>query len=130
MEEIKKEPENTNEQESPKKKKLNLRQFFDGNVFNQDSVKKQSRYILFLVALSIIYINNKYSNEALLVDIIKIQKEIKELRDKSVNYAADLMSISRESEVIRMVNNKELGLKELKTPPQIIKVKKQIKDGS
>jgi hypothetical protein len=130
MQEIKKEKENDITQEAPKKEKWNFRQIFNGRVFLQDSVKKQTLYILFLVFLSIIYIYNKYRNEALLVGIIKTQKELRELRDRSVIYASELMSLSRESEVIKMVDIQELGLKELKSPPEIIKVKKQAKDGS
>jgi len=111
------------------KKKLNLKQFIDGNVFNQSSVRKQTGFILFLVFLCIIYIQNKYKNESLLVNILKTQKEVKELRDRSTIYAAELMSISRESEVIKIVDDKGLGLKELKSPPERIVVKKKKKDG-
>ena len=111
------------------KKKLNLKQFIDGNIFVQSGVRKQAGFILFLVFLSIVYIQNKYRNEALLVDILKIQKEVKELRDRSVNYAAELTSLSRESEVIKIVDNKSLGLKELKAPPDKINVKKKKENG-
>jgi hypothetical protein len=115
--------------ETAEKKKLNLKQFLDGNVFIQSSVRKQSGFILFLVFLCIIYIQNKYKNESLLVNILKTQKEVKELRDRSVIYAAELMSISRESEVIKIIDGKGLGLKEIKSPPERIVVKKKKTDG-
>jgi hypothetical protein len=114
---------------SENKKKWNFKQFIDGNFFIQSSVKKQTKFILFLVLLCVLYIQNKYRNEALLVDILNTQKEVKELRDKSIIYAAELMSISRESEVIKIVDDKRIGLKELKSPPDRIIVKKRKKDG-
>lgn len=128
------EKENINTEDSKtkelvEKRKLNFKQFLDGNVFIQSSVRKQSGFILFLVFLCIIYIQNKYKNESLLVNILKTQKEVKELRDRSVIYAAELMSISRESEVIKIINEKGLGLKEIKSPPERIVVKKKKKDG-
>jgi hypothetical protein len=115
--------------EKQDKKKLNFKQFIDGNIFVQSTVRKQTKFILFLVFLCIIYIQNKYKNEELLVDILKTQKEVKELRDRSIIYGAELMSLSRESEVIKIVNNKGLGISELKLPPERILVKKKKKDG-
>jgi hypothetical protein len=112
-----------------KKKKWNLKQFIDGNIFIQSSIRKQTKFILFLVFLCVIYIQNKYRNEALLVDIIKTQKEVKELRDRSINYASELMSLSRESEVIKIIEEKGIGIKELKSPPDKIIVKRKKKDG-
>jgi hypothetical protein len=115
--------------ESGNKKKWNFKQFVDGSIFLQSSVRKQTKFILFLVLLCIIYIQNKYKNESILVDILKTQKEVKELRDKSTIYAAELMSVSRESEVIKLIDTKGLEIKELKLPPDRIIVKKKNRDG-
>lgn len=116
--------ENTNI-ESPKKKSLNIKQFLSGNILLQESIKKHLWYILFIVLLSVIYINNKYKTESILIEIIKLQDEVKELRDRSVSYASELMSMSRESEVIKLTEEKNVDLKELKLPPQKIVVKKE-----
>jgi hypothetical protein len=121
--------ENINSPEQVNKKRWNFKQFIDGNFFIQSSIRKQTRFILFLVFLCIIYIQNKYRSEAILVDILKTQKEVKELRDRSVNFAAELMSLSRESEVIKIIDSKNLEIKELKYPPDKIRVKKKKKDG-
>ena len=125
MEHLKNDNVKNEEQATPKKKGLNLKQFIDGNIFVQDSIKKQTLYILFLVLLSVIYIHNKYKTEGLMVDILKTQKEVRELRDRSVDYASELMSLSRESEVVRMIESKNIGLKELKMPPEKIVIKKK-----
>lgn len=124
QQEIKKQPETNVQNTLTRKKYLNFKQFIDGNIFVQDSIKKQTLYILFLVLLSVIYINNKYKTEALMVNILKNQKEVKELRDRSIDYASELMSLSRESEVIRIIESKKLDLKELKSPPEKILIKK------
>lgn len=108
-----------------KKNSLSFKDFLSGSILTQTSIKKHLWYILFVVLLSVVYISNKYKTEGILVDIIKLQKEVKELRDRSVSYASELMSLSRESEVIKIVNEKEVGLEELKKPPQKIIVKKE-----
>ncbi len=103
---------------------LSLMQFLSGNILNREAIKKHLWYALFVVLLSFIYINNKYKTEDLLINIIRLQNEVKELRDRSVSYAADLMSLSRESEVIKIVNDKNLKLQELTMPPEKIEIKK------
>jgi predicted alpha-1,6-mannanase (GH76 family) len=123
--ELNKEPESEKLQEVSKKKTWNFRQLIDGNIFVQDSIKKQTLYILFIVFLSVIYIHNKYVTEGLLVEILQMQKQVKELRDRSVDYASELMSLSRESEVIKIIEAKNIGIKELKSPPYKIVVKKK-----
>jgi len=107
------------------KTNLSFKDFLSGSILTQKSIKKHLWYILFAVLLSVIYISNKYKTESTLVDIIKLQKEVKELRDRSVSYASELMSLSRESEVIKIIKEKEVGLEELKEPPQKIVVEKE-----
>lgn len=108
-----------------KKVSLSFKDFLSGSILTQTSIKKHIWYLLFLVLLSVFYINNKYKTEKIWVDIKNLQKEVEELRDRSVSYASELMSLSRESEVIKIVNKKEVGLEELKKPPQKIVVKKE-----
>jgi len=102
----------------------NIMQLLSGNILTREIIKQHLWYFLFLVALSVIYINNKYQTEGLLINIIRLQNEVKESRDRSVSYAAELMSLSRESEVIKIVNEKNLNLQELKLPPEKIEIKK------
>ncbi|MDF1548947.1 MAG: FtsL-like putative cell division protein [Bacteroidales bacterium] len=116
--------EASNQTETQKKANFNIKQFLSGNILVQESIRKHLWYILFVVLLSVIYINNKYKTESILVDIIRLQGEVKELRDRSVSYASELMSISRESEVLKIIERKNVDLKELKLPPQKIVVKK------
>ena len=119
--------EENSKHNAEKKPGLSFKDFLSGSVLTQTSIKKHIWYILFVVALSIIYISNKYQTEGILVDIINLQKDVKELRDRSVSIASKLMSISRESEVTKLVNEKEVDLQELKVPPQKIVVKENNK---
>ncbi|MFN8256834.1 MAG: FtsL-like putative cell division protein [Bacteroidales bacterium] len=116
--------ENTENTNKIRHQDITLMQFLSGNILNREFIRKNLWYILFVVFLSIVYINNKYRTEDLLMNIIRMQNEVKELRDKSVFYASELMSLSRESEVIKIVQEKSLNLQEIKLPPEKIEVKK------
>ena len=116
--------DNKDDNKGSKEADLSIMQFLSGNILTREAIKKHLWYVLFLVLLSVVYINNKYKTESLLISIIRLQNEVKEVRDRSVSYAAELMSISRESEVIKIIEEKNLSLQELKMPPEKIEVKK------
>ncbi len=118
-----------NNHQSTNETDLSFKQFLSGNILNREAIRKHLWFGLFIVSLSFLYINNKYKTEGLLISIIRLQNEVKELRDKSVSYAADLMSLSRESEVIKLVNEKNMNLQELTMPPEKIEIKKQKLNG-
>lgn len=104
---------------------FSFHEIINGDIFAREQLMKNLWYILFVVFLTVIYIYNKYQTENVLIDIIETQKEVKELRAYSVSNANELMSLSKESEVIRLVQKNKLDIKELKKPPEkiIVKVK-------
>ena len=77
-------------------------------------------YYLFLTFLIFIYITNNLSVEGDLRRISELTTEIKELRYESISTSAELMNMSKQSEVIRRVEAEGLNLKELTEPPRIL----------
>ena len=51
----------------------------------------------------------------------QLRQEVKNMRSEAVTTAATLMQISRQSEVLKLVNQNGLGLEESTTPPKNIK---------
>ena len=93
-----------------------VKDFLTGNVLTSQTVSKQLPYIIFLAFLAVFYIGNRYRYEKLVKKEQKLQKEVRNLRAESITTASQLMFISKQSEVYRMVREKGLGLEELKTP--------------
>jgi len=102
---------------------FSFREIINGDIFARRQIMKNIWYILFVVFLTVVYIYNKYKTENILIEIIKTQSEVKELRAYSVSNANELMSLSKESEVVRLVEENGLKIKELKLPPEKIVVK-------
>ncbi len=48
----------------------------------------------------------------------RLQSDVKELRAQSITISSDLVRISRQSEVVRLVDRYELGLNENLEPPK------------
>jgi len=113
---------NTSKNEDSASKRANLKEIIDGTVLTREIVVNQIPFFIFLSIMAIIYIANRYQSEKIARDTINIQNEIKELRSESIATASELMFISKQSEVMKLVEKNELGLLESKEPPKKILV--------
>lgn len=104
-------------------KKRGVLNILDGSLLSKENVTGQIPYILFLAFLALIYIGNRYRYEKLVREGQKLQVEVKNLRAESITTAAQLMHISKQSQVAKMVEEKGLGLEESIIPPKKIKAK-------
>ncbi len=116
--EFEKEPE---EPKKGKKRSNPLKDIITGSMLAKEAVTGQLPYIIFLVFMALVYIGNRYRTERIVSESTKLQKEVENLRSESITTAAELMNISKQSAVARMVKEQGLGLEESVKPPQIIK---------
>ncbi len=103
--------------------KYSVKEILTGSVLAKKQVSKQFPFLIFLVGLGIIYITNRYHAEHLLRDTVKLQQELDELRAQSITTTSELMFLSRQSQVIKLVEENHLGLKESTIPPKRIKMR-------
>ncbi len=99
-----------------------VRDLLDGSFLNE-FVVKQIPYILFITMLAFIYIGNRYRAEKIVRKTIDLQKELSELRAEAITTSSELMFISKQSEVVKMVEEQGLDLKESVEPPMKIVIK-------
>ena len=104
-------------------RRSSFRNFIDGTVLTREVVIKQLPYVVFVVFLALIYIGNRYHAEKVVRETVNLQNEVKELRSEAITTSAKLMSRSRQSEVIRLVKENDLGLEELVEPPNKVIIK-------
>ncbi len=101
-----------------KEKSFSLRDLLDGNVLTRKAVLKQSRFILLLVLIAFLSIANRNHAEKTVIQLNRLQSDVKELRARSISTSSELVAISRQSEVKLLVNRYELGLEENLEPPK------------
>lgn len=71
------------------------------------------------------YITNRYSVQRDLIEIDKLQKELKETKYKALYSTAIITEKSRESHILQMLqNNKDSTLKMATQPPYMVEVPK------
>jgi hypothetical protein len=109
--------------EKPKEKKsaVGLKDFLTGSILTTEMVSRQLPYILFLAFLAIFYIGNRYRYEKLVKREKNLQIEVRNMRAESITTAAQLMFISKQSEVSKLVKIRGLELEESVVPPKRIR---------
>jgi hypothetical protein len=101
-----------------KEKSFSLRDLLDGNVLTRKAVMKQSRFILLLVLIAFLSIANRNHAEKTVIHLNQLQRDVKEMRARSISTSSELVRISRQSEVMQLVNRNNLGLEENLDPPK------------
>ncbi len=94
-----------------------VKELLDGRILADKVIRRNIMFILFLTFLGIFYIANGYSTEKLYKKKVVMEREVRDLRFESITTAAQLMFISKQSEVKRRVNEEGLELEESKEPP-------------
>jgi hypothetical protein len=104
---------------------FSFRSIFSGSILTQAGVVKQFPFILFLTILALIYIGNRYHAERLVRKLNKLQTEVKDLSSEQITTASELMNIRRPSEVVKLVNERKIGLTLPEQPPQVLTKRKK-----
>ncbi len=102
-----------------------LKELLSGTMVTEKIILKNLWYVLLLTLLAAIYIGNRFHAEKVTREMTRLQREVKELRAESLSTSADLMYLSRQSEVFKLVKEKGLNLEELKVPPYKLLVDKK-----
>ena len=79
-------------------------------IFNKDMLLSILPFILFLMVIALTYIANSYQAERTIREIDGISKELKTLRTEYITGKSELMFVSKQSEVARLVEPQ--GIKE------------------
>jgi cell division protein FtsL len=94
-----------------------MKELLSGSMVTEKIILKNLWYVMLVTFLASVYIGNRFHAERITREATRIQREVKELRAESLTISADLMYLSRQSEVVKLVKSRGLNLEELKTPP-------------
>jgi hypothetical protein len=94
-----------------------LKDLVSGTMVTEKIILKNLGYLVMLTILGAIYIANRFHAERITRDTAKLSREVRDLRSESLSTSASLMEASKQSEVFRLVKERELGLEELREPP-------------
>jgi len=97
-----------------------VRDILNGNILTKKFFRKQYLLIILLVVLSIGYIDNRYASEKQIAKVVMLKKNIQDAKYESLTISAELMEISRQSNILLLMQSKGMQLKPGSTPPIVI----------
>ncbi|TFG89526.1 MAG: hypothetical protein E4H16_03505 [Candidatus Atribacteria bacterium] len=102
-----------------------IKELLSGSMVSEKIILKNLGYIALVTLLAALYIGNRFHAEKITRETTKLQREVKDLRAEALSTSADLMYVSRQSEVNILVKERGLNLEELKSPPYKLLVNKK-----
>lgn len=108
-------------------KSSTLRDIINGNILTKKFLKKQYPLLIMIAILAFLYVDNRYYCEKQLSKVLKLKRELQDIKYESLTLSAELMETSRQSSIRTMVKERGLTLKESSTPPVVIDLNKETK---
>lgn len=111
------------EDEAPLSSSFTLRKILGGDILTAQVIRRQIWLIVLVVFFIIIYISNRYSIQQDMIEIDQLQEELQNAKYKALSNSSQITERSRESNVLKMLqNNKDSVLHIATQPPYIINV--------
>lgn len=101
-------------------KSSTLRDVLNGEILSKNFFRKQYGLIIMISVLAFLYVDNRYSCETQLAKSIELKKKIMDAKYESLTISAQLMEVSRQSNVLKAVKERGLNLIPTSTPPIVI----------
>lgn len=105
-------------------KSSTIKDIINGNILTKNFLRKQYPLMIMIAFLAFLYIDNRYYCETQLSKVLKLKREIQDVKYESLTISAELMEISRQSNVRKMIKERGLTLHETNTPPVVIEIQK------
>ena len=103
-------------------KGVKFKDIVNGRLLTKKFFTGQTYFIFLTVFLGFLYISNHYKVESLQNELFVLSREVKELRYEAITTSSDLMSMSKQSEVLEKMRARGVELMELTEPPRVLYV--------
>lgn len=111
------------EEDVPLSSHHTLRKILGGDILTAQVIRRQLWVLVLIGFFTFVYISNRYNIQKDLIEIDKLQKELKDAKFKALSSSSQITEKSRESHVLDMLkNNKDSILQVPNQPPFIINV--------
>jgi cell division protein FtsL len=102
-----------------------IKEILSGSMVSEKIILNNLGYVALITFLAALYIGNRFHAEKITRETTRLQREVKDLRAESLSTSANLMEISKQSEVFNLIREKGLNLEEMKAPPYKLLVDKK-----
>ncbi|MDP4271660.1 MAG: FtsL-like putative cell division protein [Bacteroidota bacterium] len=107
-------------------KKITLRDVIGGQVLANGFLERNAGLIAMILFMTFFYISNRYECQQKMMDIVKLQKKLTDVKYEALTRSAELMGGSKQSQVKNLILENGIELEESQTPPY--KLTKPVKE--
>lgn len=111
-------------QEQREADKISWKDLMSGDILTRGAVVRQLPFLLFIVVLMMVYIANQHAYVNKHRQFSKMKEEVAVLRFKSMELRAELMKYSRQSQVMKRIADRKMGLELSSEPPVVLEQEK------
>lgn len=113
--------QNKEEQTTSSPKHMSIRSILGGDILANDFFKRQTRLLVLIMILTVLYIDNRYSSQQELIEIDKLKKELTDIKYDALTRSSELMEKSRQSRIEEYISTEESHLQTATNRPYLIK---------
>lgn len=99
---------------------IRIGQFFTGSVLSQDEFTRRLPVLVYIVFLMLLYIANGFHIQHKHSELDRMADELKQLKTEAVTTSAVRMTLTRQSEIERLLKERNIPLTLEGTPPHTI----------
>ncbi len=117
--------ENTNKKKKKEQdssaKHMSFRSIIGGDILANDFLRRQTKLLILIMVLTVLYIDNRYSAQQDLIEIDKLKNELVDIKYDALTRSSELMEKSRQSRIEEYVSNGGSDSQTATSRPYLIK---------
>ena len=90
-EELKQNTQQPKDGQSASPKHMSIRSILGGDILANDFFKRQTRLLILIMILTVLYIDNRYSSQQELIEIDKLKKDLIDIKYDALTRSSELM---------------------------------------
>ena len=98
-----------------------LSNILGGDILANDFLRRQTKLLILIMVLTVLYIDNRYSAQQDLIEIDKLKNELVDIKYDALTRSSELMEKSRQSRIEEFVSNGGSDLQTATSRPFLIK---------
>ncbi|MCD7924439.1 FtsL-like putative cell division protein [Phocaeicola sp.] len=102
-------------------KHMSIRSILGGDILANDFFKRQTRLLILIMILTVLYIDNRYSSQQELIEIDKLKKDLIDIKYDALTRSSELMEKSRQSRIEEYISTEDSHLQTATNRPYLIK---------
>ena len=102
-------------------KRTSFKSILGGDILATDFFRRQTKLLILIMVFVIFYIHNRYASQQQQIKIVRLKKELIDIKYDALTRGSELMEKSRQSRIEEYISTQGSDLQTSTNPPYLIK---------